>query len=112
MKFFILENRKPVEITNMLTWATWFEQNESERTVAVTELPGGIEVSTVFMGLLQHYDERDPPYLYETLIFGGPHKGYRTRSCTWAEAKLQHRVAVEIAQNPSLLEAAPLDEDV
>ena len=66
-----------------------------DRHVALTNLAnGGIQVSTVFLGLDHGYDN-GPPVLFETLVFGGLLDGEMERYCTWDEAEQGHEAMVD-----------------
>lgn len=66
---------------------------EKDRVVSKDELPGGVLVSTVFLGL-DHSFGSGPPILFETMIFGGPHDGYQERYSSWDEAEKGHKKAL------------------
>lgn len=55
---------KPV---SMEKWVTLFEHRQQ---VAKTTLPGGIRVSTVYLGVNHNWDPEGPPLIYETMVFG------------------------------------------
>jgi hypothetical protein len=82
---------------DLMTWATAFERRENRR-VAFDALPGGVSVSTVFLGL-DHQFGGGPPLLFETMIFGGPQNDYQERCSTWGEALVQHAKAVAVAKS-------------
>lgn len=86
----------PVVERDLMKWAAWFEQSSAERVVARTELPGGVVVSTVFLGL-DHAFGLGEPQLYETMIFGGALDGTQDRYATRAAAENGHRHYVEQA---------------
>lgn len=80
-------------MTETLEWAKWFDK--ADRQVAHDDLPNGVRVSTVFLGIDHQFGE-GPPVLFETMIFGGEHDGYQDRHCTWKEAESGHKRAVEM----------------
>lgn len=90
----------PVVERDVMKWAMWFEKSGKERTVARTELPGDIVVSTVFLGL-DHAFGMGEPQLYETMIFEGPLDGTQDRYATRTAAENGHRYYVEQAQQAS-----------
>jgi hypothetical protein len=63
-----LRGREIEEVYSLKEWARWFEK--SDRRVALTQLPDGIEVSTVFLGLDHNFGMNGPPILFETMVFG------------------------------------------
>lgn len=93
MNSYILVDKKPVECENIIEWAKWFEK--ADRRVNATELPDGVRVSTVFLGM-DHSFMGGPPLLFETMIFGGEHDGYCERYSTWEEAETGHQKAIEL----------------
>lgn len=96
MNKYILVNRKPVLVTNLLDWASKCENNE-HRIVAKDDI-NGAHVSTVFLGLDHNLFGVGDPILFETMIFGGSLDEYQERCRTWEEAEEQHRVAVELVK--------------
>jgi hypothetical protein len=92
---YILEGKTPKIVTDLMTWATWFET--ADRTVAKDQI-GDVRISTVFLGI-NHQWGNGPPLIFETMIFEGPHDGYQTRSSTWDEAEKQHAEAVALARS-------------
>jgi len=70
------------------------------RQVAFYEHPNGVRVSTVFLGIDHRFnrDPGDPPILWETMIFKGPHDDYQERYSSLEEAKLGHARAVEMVK--------------
>lgn len=94
-----MRTASPVLMTDILEWARWFERAENRR-VAETNLPNGIMVSTVFLGL-DHNFYGGPPVLWETMIFGGPHDQYQERYTSREAALEGHEEAVRLAQQES-----------
>ena len=58
---------------------------------------GGIDVSTVFLGIDHSFMEGGPPLLFETMIFGGERDGEQMRYATKSEAIAGHNQAVSEA---------------
>jgi hypothetical protein len=91
-------------------WAKWIEEvsngkkkfEEGGRIVAQTEVEvegKKVFVSTVFLGINHNFSAgRQPPVLFETMIFGGKHDEYQERYKTVEEAKKGHEVAIQIAK--------------
>ncbi len=86
--FYVLDQHKPVPISQGVAWAAWFANSEN-RIVSKTE-EKDVTVSTVFLGL-DHQHGDGPPLLFETFIFGGPHDGETERCSTWEEAEEMHK---------------------
>jgi len=99
----IIEPDGSIRVVPLLEWAEWFEQRgmksykEGGHIIARTELPGGVVVSTVFLGLNHRWTD-GAPYWFETMIFGGPHDQFQTRSSTFEEAETEHARTVELAK--------------
>ena len=92
LNFYILENEEIVRVDTVIEWATWLEGiGRTKRIVSATSLPGGVFVSTVFLGLDHNYSHREhAPVLFETMVFGGPDDSYQERYCTLKEAREGH----------------------
>ena len=88
---FILYKRKPIPV-NLLTWGIWMEKSRA-RVVKQTMLPGGVKVSTVFLGLNHGWGGQ--VLLFETMIFQGENGGYCYRYATYDEALEGHQKAIE-----------------
>lgn len=90
-------------------WGRWYGADHDlafeagGRRIGFDELPGGVRVSTVFLGL-DHAHGGGPPLLFETMIFrdpGGWSEDYCERYTTAAEALAGHARAVELARQPA-----------
>jgi hypothetical protein len=92
---YILRDGEPVEESDLHAWGRWFETANEERTVARTELPGNVCVSTVFLGMDHGYEPDAAPVLWETLVFRGPLDQEMERYTSRAEAEAGHRAMVE-----------------
>ncbi len=91
---YILEGHEPIECTDLMKWAKWFEK--ADRHVAKTVI-GDIKISTVFLGLNHSFGD-GPPVLFETMIFGGDLDEEMWRYSTWEEAETGHQEAVELVK--------------
>jgi hypothetical protein len=103
VRWYRLDGRTPVRITSRAEQdAEWDRRERSIRTgedcyrVARTELPGGREVSTVFLGLDHQWMPDGPPLLFETMVF--PECDVCERCSTWDEAVEQHEQVVRDAR--------------
>lgn len=92
--YYILEGKTPKQV-DFMEYAKWHTQNQLQRVVAKTELPDGVIVSTVFLGI-NHAFLDVPPLLFETMIFGGEHDGHTERYCAWEEAEEGHSRAIDL----------------
>ena len=95
--FYVLDGHTPVEQRDNMAWLEWYMT--ADRQVAKTQLPGDVEVSTVFLGVNHDFLSTDDPLLFETMIFGGAHDKYIVRCSTWEQAEQQHKAAVELAKS-------------
>lgn len=93
-KYYILEDKTPVQVAGVKEWA---ENNQSNNSVARNTF-GKVLVSTVFLGIDHSWDGGEP-ILFETMIFGGKHDQYQTRCSTWDEAVIQHEEACKLVRN-------------
>jgi hypothetical protein len=91
--YYILMNKKPVPVSDIVRWAQWFGTNS--RHVKDTTIEG-VRVSTVFLGIDHSFNNSRKPILFETMIFGGEHDGYQDRCSTWDEAVVNHEKAIEM----------------
>jgi len=98
MKTYILDGKVPVPESDFDKWGAWFESHD--RHVAETVV-GFLwwkrRVSTVFLGIDHSFLDEGFPVLFETMIFGGRHNGYQSRSTTWSKALRDHEDACAIA---------------
>jgi hypothetical protein len=98
--FYILDDQsKPVPENDILRWGEWFERAEN-RLLWRDDLPNGVSISTVFIGIDHNPWDRGPPVLWETKIFGGPHDQYQKRYTSSADAFKGHDAAVALAKRP------------
>jgi hypothetical protein len=86
---------------NPISYAEWgqlFANTKShDREVAHTRLPGGVTVSTVWLGIDYRFWRTGAPLIYETMIFGGPHDNYRDHYPNRVAALAGHDQAVKMA---------------
>ena len=110
MTYWVLdEHGEPKPCDDVLAWGAWFEatKDTGERVVARDRdegaAPGGVNVSTVFLGLDHQFGD-GPPVLWETLVFGGVLDGEMRRYTSRAAALAGHqemctRVAATVVKN-------------
>ena len=94
-KFILGEDGSPMPEPDVLRWGKWMQENE--RHLALDNLPNGVRVSTVFLGL-DHSFGGGKPVLWETMIFNGPHDQYQERYSSVEDAKEGHLRALELAK--------------
>lgn len=89
-KFYILRDLKLVQV-GLYEWATWLQ--DMQNRIDLTTI-GGVEVSTVFLGVDHNFCFSDltnyRPILFESMIFGGPLDMFQWRYSTLGEAKQGH----------------------
>lgn len=68
------------------TLTEFAHMTEQDRRVALAKLGGGVEVSTVFLGIDHNFGFDVAPILFETMIFGGDHDQQMDRYSTETEA--------------------------
>lgn len=95
LKYYILLHRKPYPV-NFFYWGIWYG-DPRRRIVKQTELPGGVRVSTVFLGMDHGYKTAGPPLIFETMIFGGDWDKFQARYYTYDEALKGHDMAVNLS---------------
>lgn len=94
-KYILNEKGNPIEETDLIKWATWFETSGGKRIVK-KEKVGDMLVSTVFLGIDYRFGEKlNDPILYETMVFGGKHANETERYATREQASLGHEIMVE-----------------
>lgn len=93
---YILNGKIPQAESDIMIWGKFMESGD--RIVKQTELPNGVRVSTVFLGIdhSHSYIFGGEPLLFETMIFGGEHDEYCERYSTWEEAEAGHQRAIEL----------------
>lgn len=95
------ENGNP-RLTDLLTWADWFEKSEN-CIVKQDYIQGGegtVTVSTVFLGIDHNFVDEGPPLLWETMVFGGKFDHYRDRcSGNKEQAEAMHDKMVAYVKN-------------
>jgi hypothetical protein len=92
------EENRPVAAPDVLTWAKWLSTRGGNRHVAYDALPGGVTVSTIFLGVNHNFMDRGPPVLWETMILGGAADRYQERYSSLKEAAAGHKRAVALAR--------------
>ena len=83
---------KQGQAIDMKAWARLMEGAEYKR-VALTKLPNGTDVSTVWLGLNHSYGE-GRPLIFETMTFGDEETQEQQRYSTEAEALAGHEAMV------------------
>jgi len=93
--WYVLIDKTPYPVRDIWQWSNFYA-NFDNRKVAFDSI-GGIDISTVFLGL-DHGWSNEKPVLFETMIFGGDDNEKCFRCCTWEEAELMHKKAVEMVR--------------
>jgi hypothetical protein len=92
VKHYRLDGTNVVEC-GLLEWAEEFKK--PDRIIKQINLPTGVRVSTVFLGIDHGFDVDGPPELFETMIFGIEDDSYQTRCNTFEEALVMHEDAIK-----------------
>lgn len=98
-RYILDEAGNPAPEPDLMKWAAWMENGG--RTLANDELSGGVNVSTVFLGL-DHRSEGGDPVLWETMIFGGAHDQFQERYISRQDALAGHAKALELAKSSAV----------
>jgi len=91
-KFYILEDRKPVECTPFV-WGQLYQKPE-ERLVSKTAINDKINVSTSFVGIDRSPMSKCPPLLFETKVSGYAMDIEKFSYSTWEQAVEGHKSIV------------------
>jgi hypothetical protein len=76
-------------------WSAKFGDYEYKR-VAMETFDGGVEVSTVWLGLNHQWNPDAPPEIFETMVFGGKLDGEQWRYATEEQAMKGHAIVVQL----------------
>jgi hypothetical protein len=80
-----------------MSQTAWLSVDRDYKRVALEEFDGGgVSVSTVWLGLNHEWDERRPPLIFETMVFGGKLDGEQWRYSTEQQALDGHAEAVAL----------------
>lgn len=97
--YYVLRNRKPVAVADVITWGIFFQNMDNRRVArSVIEQPehDPVTVSTVFLGMDHGWGD-GPPLLFESMVFGGPLNEQCYRYSTWEEAEAGHAILADEA---------------
>lgn len=84
MDFYIFDQEThEIKLVDNHTWARWFEDDDNRR-IKRTELPNGVMISTVFLGI-EHLGG-----MFETMAFNNEGQEYQERCYTYKEALEMH----------------------
>lgn len=90
--FYVLNDKHEPVPAKMMEWSAFIQKDG--RRVALSDLPNGYRISTVFLGIDHAFGDGGPPVLFETMIFpDGPGGEYQERFHTWDEAIAGHNSA-------------------
>ena len=89
--YYILKNKKAVQVNNLTEWATQF--GKQNKRVAKDTI-NGVDISTMFLGLDHQYG-KGKPLLFETMVFGGELDQKQERYSTWEEAEIGHKIMIK-----------------
>ena len=96
MNFYVLNSEHQViDVSDdVRRWSEFFEVLDNRR-VNHTEVTDKVTVSTVFIGIDHRFDNKGPPLLFETMIFGGHFDQETWRYSSWDDAEIGHQMAVK-----------------
>lgn len=99
IKHFLL-NKETGELipTDLMTWGEMLQKREH---VLWQEEKGGVQVSTIFLGMDHSFGFGLPLY-FETMVFGGPCDQEMERYATMEEARVGHAAMCTRVFSPSL----------
>lgn len=66
-KYILNAEGNPIPEPDLMKWGQWLQT--AKRNIAKTDLPNGLWVSTVFLGLDHQFEPGEPPLIFETMIF-------------------------------------------
>lgn len=107
MDKYILKGHKAVIEPDVIAWAKWYDRSNKKRVVKQEELPNGLFVSTVFLGIDHNFDnwfsikkrKKRKPLLFETKVFlsiyNFDEEKDMERYSTWSEAVRGHKKMVK-----------------
>lgn len=84
---YILKDKKPVLVKDLLEWAIWMETES--KIIEQTNIED-VFVSTIFLGLDCSFVD-GVVILFETMVFGGKMNHYKRRYQTYEEATEGHK---------------------
>jgi hypothetical protein len=100
-KFILDDDGNPVEETDLIKWATWYETSAERRRVALDTI-NGKRISTIFLAMdfdFMFY-RKGKPILWETMIFDAKERSiYSKRYTSLADAKAGHAEAVKLVRS-------------
>ena len=97
--YYILNEEKETVRVDVMQWAQWFHDKGKLRLIQVTELPDGLKVSTVFIGIDHSFGLSDSPKVFETMVFNGDDSIFCERCATYDQALAQHESAIDWAND-------------
>lgn len=66
------------------------------KTIAYTDVSGGVYVSTIFFSCTARKDHLGRPLLFETMVLGGEHDEYTKKYATYEDAEKGHQQTIEM----------------
>lgn len=92
--YYVLDERNQPKPATVAEFNTFMTEHQIRKVVGRTELPDGVWVSTVFLGL-DHAWGGGPPLLFETMIFEGRYSEHMWRWHTRDEAVAGHLAVLD-----------------
>jgi hypothetical protein len=94
MQYYTLTDDHMVRPCSQEEWAELWRGDQHRRIVAQTEI-GGLNVSTVFLGIDHDFTGVGPALLFETMVFGDGDGDLCERYSTWDQAVAGHERLVK-----------------
>lgn len=69
---YVIVKGQPIHEPDLYKWSDWYQRNHRRHRIGDTRI-GDQRISTRNMGLDLAWGRSNPPVLWETMIFGGPH---------------------------------------
>ena len=95
--YYMLVDKKPVAISSEEFMSSPWLMSIRARRIAETFI-SEVHISTVFLSIDHSWGD-GPPVLFETMIFGGKHDNWQTRSTSYEGAMKNHVEAVEMVES-------------
>ena len=92
--YYVLDEKNQPKPATVEEFGRFMTEHQIRKVVGRTELPDGVQVSTVFLGL-DHAWGGGAPLLFETLIFDGQYDGHMWRWHTRDQAVTGHLAVLD-----------------
>lgn len=101
------DGKTPEPCEDAAKWAAWRRRAREDGSLVVRKTAeGGVEISTVFLGLDHDFFGAGAPVLFETLIRGGEYDQWQNRYTSRVLAEVGHAFAVAMVKHGTVTIAA------